>query len=207
MAGADPTSPATRPAQDALLASLRAGDPAVTEAWVRSQLPRMRAVANRLLRSESAADDAVQEAFMRAFRALPDFRGEAALETWLHRIVVNAALGRLRKVGRAGEVELDQAGPEYTDDGQFLPGEGRAWGAVEGLLQREETRECVRRMIDGLPETSRTVLILRDIEELSTAEAAEVLGVSTTVVKTRLHRARLALKRAIENQLTVEPQP
>lgn len=189
-----------------MLEALRRNDPATTEAWVRAQIPRARAVALRLLRNEAEADDAVQEAFMQAFRRLSDFRGDAKLETWLHRIVVNAALGRLRRRSRKPEVELDLAGPEFSADGHLTAREGARWGQVERLFESEETRALMRRMIDQLPETARTVLILRDIEELSTAEAAEALGVSPGTVKTRLHRARVALKKRVEQALDVQAE-
>lgn len=189
--------------KDVTLAALQAGDAKAREAWVHAELPRMRAVARRLLRDESAADDAVQEAFVNAFRSLPAFRGEASLSTWLHRIVVNVALGRLRKAATsptdAAEELLADAPLGQMSGGSLSP----RWGEVERLAARDETRALTRRMIDRLPENHRTVLILRDIEELSTAESAEALSVSAGVIKTRLHRARLALKTIIESEIGV----
>jgi RNA polymerase sigma-70 factor (ECF subfamily) len=191
-------------AGDVTLAALQAGDAKAQEAWVRGELPRMRSVARRLLRDESAADDVVQEAFVNAFRSLAGFRGEASLSTWLHRIVVNVALGRLRKAAKTPALEAEELGegaPTGPMSGGSMP---PRWGEVESLAARDETRALTRRMIDRLPENHRTVLILRDIEELSTAESAEALGVSTGVVKTRLHRARLALKSQIEAEIGVQ---
>ena len=190
-------------AVDVTLAALQAGDPKAREAWVRAELPRMRAVARRLLRDPAAADDVVQEAFVNAFRGLDKFRGDASLSTWLHRIVVNAALGRLRKASTTptddAEPLEDEAGSGPMSGGSRPP----RWGEVERIAAQDETRALTRRMIDRLPETHRTVLILRDIEELSTAEAAKALSVSPGVVKTRLHRARLALKALLEQELGV----
>lgn len=190
--------------EELTLAALQAGDAKAREAWVRAELPRMRAVARRLVRDESAADDAVQEAFVNAFRSLPGFRGEASLSTWLHRIVVNVALGRLRKAATSPT----DAAEELVADGPIGPMSAGSfpprWGQVERLAARDETRALTRRMIDRLPENHRTVLILRDIEELTTAESAEALAVSAGVIKTRLHRARLALKSIIESEIGVQ---
>ena len=186
----------------AFVDALKAGDAPSAEAWVRHALPGARSVALRLLRDPSAADDAVQEAFLNAFRALPGFRGEAQLSTWLHRIVVNVALERLR--GRRREADAkDKATRELeVGEAELSPRYGRAWGQVEDLAQTSETRQMVRRMIDRLPESARTVLILRDIEELSTRDTAAALELSEGAVKVRLHRARLALKKLIEDGLS-----
>ncbi len=186
-------------AANVTLAALQAGDLKAREAWVRAELPRMRSVARRLLRDQSAADDVVQEAFVNAFRGLGKFRGDSSLSTWLHRIVVNTALGRLRK---ASTTPTDAA-EQLSADGSIDAGGHAPWDEVERLAAQDETRVLTRRMIDQLPETHRTVLILRDIEELSTAEAAQALSVSPGVVKTRLHRARLALKGLLERELGV----
>jgi RNA polymerase sigma-70 factor (ECF subfamily) len=191
-------------AVDVTLAALQAGDPKAREAWVRAELPRMRSVARRLLRDHSAADDVVQEAFVNAFRGLAKFRGESSLSTWLHRIVVNAALGRLRKAGTTPTAAAEELGPEPAGASMSAGARPPRWGEVERIAARDETRALTRRMIDRLPEIHRTVLILRDIEELTTAEAAEALSVSPGVVKTRLHRARLALKSLLEQELGVQ---
>jgi RNA polymerase sigma-70 factor (ECF subfamily) len=183
---------------DPLLAPLRAGDAAAYETLVRRETPKLLAVARRLLRSEDDARDAVQDAFVSAFRSLRSFEGGCRISTWLHRITVNAALMRLRTRKRKPEAPIEDLLPTFLEDGHHTrhPHEWRE-DAFE-LLANRETRDFVRASIDQLPESYRTVLLLRDIEELDTPEVARVLGVSENLVKVRLHRARQALRSLLE---------
>lgn len=189
-----------------IVEGMRAGDDRAFERLVREYVGPLHAVALRLLQNPADADDAVQEAFLSAYRNFDSFRGDARLGTWLHRIVVNAALGRLRRRKRRPEhgaeiVDLAELLPKFRENGypeQFH----EPWVApAEELATRAETREQVRQMIDKLPENYRTVLILRDIEELSTAETGELLELSPGTVKVRLHRARQALRNLLEREL------
>lgn len=181
-----------------VIARLQAGDAAAYAELVRTQGPRMMAVARRLLRSDDDASDAVQEAFISAFRAIGNFEGGAKLSTWLHRIVVNASLMRLRNRTRRPEVSIEELLPKF-EDGQHVD-EPREWKSPEPLdaLERRETRDQVRKLIDRLPVDYRTVLLLRDIEGLDTKETAELLGVTPNAAKIRLHRARLALRSLLD---------
>lgn len=144
---------------------------------------RMLAVARRFLRREDDCADAVQDAFLSALRALDLFAGQASLGTWLHRIVVNACLERLRKESRRRDVPLDDLFPTMADD----------------ALLRDETRDQVRACIDRLPEAYRTILVLRDLEENDTDTTAATLGITPAAAKTRLHRARQALRSLLES--------
>lgn len=186
------------PEEPGLLARVRSGDESACEELVRRHGGRMLAVARRFLRSEEDSADAVQDAFLAAFRALPGFQGEAALGTWLHRIVVNACLMRLRSRSRRPEVRIDQLLPTFDDSGHHTRAV-RPWDD-QGLsrLTRAETRAQVRECIDRLPEPYRAILLLRDIEELDTDETARHLGITAGAVKTRLHRARQALRTLLE---------
>jgi RNA polymerase sigma-70 factor (ECF subfamily) len=187
--------------ESALLARLRAGDGQAFEHLVRTYGGQMMAAAKRLLRSDDDAADAVQDAFISAFKALDRFEGAARLSTWLHRIAINAALMKLRSRRRRDEVSIESLMPTFLDDGHRLDVRP-AWTAPrDDLLQREETRRMVRDKIDQLPDDHRTVLILRDIEMLDTAATAHVLGILSGAVKTRLHRARMALRKLLENEL------
>jgi RNA polymerase sigma-70 factor, ECF subfamily len=177
-----------------LLAGLRAGDEAAFEQLVCAHSGRMLAVARRLLRHEEDALDAVQEAFLSAFRALGGFAGNARLSTWLHRIVVNAALMKLRTRECKPEEPLDELLPKFLEDGHHAQPVMLWKETAEVALQRQETRALVRECIDRLPDTYRTVLVLRDIEEFDTEETAQLLRLSQSAVKIRLHRARLALR-------------
>lgn len=186
---------ADAPASEAaLVAKLRCGDAAAYETLVREHGGRLLATARRLVRTEEDARDAVQDAFIAAFRAIDGFNGGSRLSTWLHRIVVNAALMRLRSRRRRREDAIDDLLPRFADDGHFAESPQEHAAAADELLDRRQTRERVRRAIDRLPASYRTVLVLRDIEELDTEETAAALGVTPNTVKTRLHRARLALR-------------
>lgn len=183
-----------------LLARLRAGEEGAYEALVRAFGGRLLAVARRMLGNEEDARDAVQEAFLSAFRSLDRFEGEARLSTWLHRIVLNASLMRLRQQRRRPEVSLDDLLPRFLEDGHAAD-PAQDWKLPLDALARRETRDLVRRSIESLPEVYRSVLLLRDVEELDTDETARLLGLSESAVKTRLHRARQALRGLLDPRL------
>jgi len=196
-----PSAPADSDAEALLVRGVQAGAERAVEALVRTHGPRMHAVIRRILRDEAEAADALQEAFIAAFRAMGGFAGGCRLGTWLHRIAVNAALMRLRTRARRAESSIDELLPSFEADGhQSVP--STPWNAdAHHVLEREETRALVRRCVDELPETYRTVLLLRDIEQLDTEETATLLGVNANVVKVRLHRARQALRTLLDPHL------
>jgi RNA polymerase sigma-70 factor (ECF subfamily) len=177
----------------ALVERLKAGDDEAFEQLVRLHGPAMTAVIRRYLPSESDANDALQEAFLSAFKAIEHFQGAAGLGTWLHRIAVNAALMKLRTRRRKPETSIDDLLPKFLEDGHREVAASTRTLAPDRIAENEETRHAVREAIRKLPESFRTVLLLRDIEERSTEETAELLGLSVANVKTRLHRARQAL--------------
>ena len=154
----------------------------------------MLAVARRLLSSEEDARDAVQEAFLNAFRNIDRFEGQALLSTWLHRIVVNVSLMKLRSRKRKPEESLDHLLPAFRDDGHFAERFESGSEPADQRLAREEEQAAVRAAIEELPQHYRTILLLRDIEGIGTQEVAEQLGISPNAVKLRLHRARQALR-------------
>lgn len=198
-----PSPRSVPPDESELLASLRAGDERAYERLLDETGGRLLAVARRIVRDEDEARDVVQEAYLLAFRALPRFEGQARLSTWLHRIVVNAALMRLRGRKARPEESIEPLLPTFLEDGHpssfFTP-----WNeSAESRLARREAREVVRAAIDGLPETYRSVLLLRDLEELDTAETADRLGVTPNAVKIRLHRARQALRERLDREWRV----
>jgi RNA polymerase sigma-70 factor (ECF subfamily) len=182
----------------ALLAALRAGDGRAFETLVRLHLDRLLAVTRRILGNEDDARDAVQDAFLSAFRGLDGFGGDSKLATWLHRIAVNAALMKLRRRRRKPEQSIEPLLPTFLEDGHPAhPAAPWQTGAAE-VVERKELRQLVRDSIDRLPESYRTVLLLRDIEGLDTDETARLLEVTVGVVKTRLHRARQALRTLLD---------
>ncbi len=183
-----------------LLERLRRGDDAAYEELVRQHSPRMLAVARRMLRNEDDAQEAVQEAFLSAFRAVERFEGQSRLSTWLHRIVVNHALMRMRTRRRKPEEAIEDLMPGFLEDGHHVD-TPQPWKDAVEVLEQGELREAVRTAIEELPEGYRNVLWMRDIEELDTAETAEMLGISPNAVKTRLHRARVALRQQLDPML------
>jgi RNA polymerase sigma-70 factor, ECF subfamily len=182
----------------ALLAQLRAGDEAAFAMLVSEYGGRLLLVTRRILGNEDDARDALQDAFLSAFRSIDRFAGESKLATWLHRIAVNAALAKLRTQKRKPLRSIDDLLPQFIADGhEANPGvEWRLSGAA--AAEQQETCRTVRAAIDQLPELYRTVLVLRDIEDVNTEDAAAMLGVTTNVVKTRLHRARQALRTLLD---------
>jgi RNA polymerase sigma-70 factor (ECF subfamily) len=182
----------------ALIDRLRLGDEAAYDVLVRTYSGRLLAVTRRMLRSEEDARDAVQEAFISAFRHLHAFEGGARLSTWLHRIAVNAALMKLRTRKRRPEESIEPLLPVFRDDGHHAE-QFQSWDdSAETEVSRRETQAIVRRCIDQLPEGYRTVLLLRDIEQLDTEETASMLDITTNAVKIRLHRARQALRTLLD---------
>ncbi len=181
-------------AEGELVAGLIARDERTFERLVREQGPRLLSVCRRFLRNEEDARDAVQETLLSAFRSIGGFGQGSRLGTWLHRIAVNCCLMRLRTRRRRPEESIEDLLPKFAEDGHQAPPSAPWEGSAEELLERAQTRRIVRDAIDRLPETYRSVLLLRDIEELSTSEAASLLAVSENAVKIRLHRARQALR-------------
>lgn len=184
-------------ADAALLAALRAGDDSAFDTLVRNFGGRMLAVARRMLANDDDARDAVQEAFLSAFKSLASFDGRAKIGTWLHRIVVNASLMKLRTKRRHPEQSIDDLLPSYQPDGHQQAPAAR-WSEEPEESERVETREQVRQKIDELPESYRIVLVLRDIEEHDTETVAQMLDLSVAAVKVRLHRARQALRTLLD---------
>jgi RNA polymerase sigma-70 factor (ECF subfamily) len=164
------------------------------EDLVRRFGPRLLAVARRLLRNEEDARDAVQDGFLAAFRFMGSFQQQSAPETWLHRIVVNSALMKLRSRRRKPETSIEELLPRFLADGHHERDVPEWRACPERQLGRRETQAIVRNGIDRLPESHRTVLLLRDGEELTTEETARALGITEGAVKVRLHRARQALR-------------
>ena len=183
-----------------LLNRLRNGDEDAYELLVRTYGGRMLAVARGLVRHEEDARDVVQAAFLSAFKGLSAFNGECQLSTWLHRIVVNAALMRLRTRRRKPEESIEAMLPTYLEDGHHTQ-DFTEWALqADRLLEQKETRATVRAAIAMLPESHRTVLMLRDIQEMTTEEVALQLGITANAVKIRLHRARQALGTLLRSQ-------
>jgi len=184
--------------QDHAVADLKAGDRRAAERFVRAHIGWMLALARRILRDAHHAEDAVQNAFAKIFANLDGFDGRSALKTWMHRIVVNESLMLLRRLGRADATSIDEFLPVFDDNGCRVEERWMTHETPEALMLRTDIRARVKEKIDLLPENYRIILVLRDIEEMTTHEVAMLLDISEANVKVRLHRARAALKRLLE---------
>jgi RNA polymerase sigma-70 factor (ECF subfamily) len=187
--------------EENLVSALRSGDERAFAALVRREAGRMLAAARRLLGNDADAEDAVQEAFLQAHRSLSSFAGESRISTWLHRIVVNAALMKLRTRRRKPEQPIDDLLPRFDDAGAFADPVSGFARPTDELVESAECRAIVRRAIERLPEAYRRVLVLRDIEGFDTEETAAVLDTTPNAIKVRVHRARQALRTLLVAEL------
>jgi len=156
-------------------------------------------LALRMTGSEADAQEVLQEAFLNAYQKLPNFRGEAQFSSWLYRIAANSALMRLRRKRRAPDALTDQPlelqGPRFSAEGYLDPPPRSDWSqrADEKMMDRE-LGTAIDQAVNGLPDDYRTVFLLKDVDGLSNEEIADALELTVPAVKSRLHRARLALR-------------
>jgi len=190
---------AAAPADEhALVARIVGGDAAAFEIVMRRHNGALFRTARAILRDDADAEDALQEAYLAAYRNLGAFRGDAQLATWLTRIVINQALGRLRARRRDNLVELhdDAAGDEGEDAMDETPAASPETGAMRAQLRRLLERE-----IDALPLAFRTAFMLREVEEMPIDEVAASLEIPAATVRTRVFRARAMLRAALAEEL------
>ncbi|HEY4187352.1 MAG TPA: sigma-70 family RNA polymerase sigma factor [Polyangia bacterium] len=187
---------------DALVARAKDKDFEAFEVLIERYQDKVYRLAFRFVRNETEAKEIVQETLLSVWRKLDSFKGDAQFSSWLYRVTANAALMRLRSQRRHPEVSTEELEPGFLDNrgpayGQVTsPGENWA-RRPDDELQSEELRGEMQRAIDALPEIYRTVFLIRDVDGFSTEETAEALAISVPTVKTRLHRARIALRQAI----------
>jgi len=187
--------PAAESGDEAFAARAAAGDDAAFEALVVRYQHRIFRLACRLT-SETDAPDVVQETFLQIYRHLSTFRGGAQFSTWVYRIATNASLMLRRARARRPAEPLDEFLPRFDADGKLeaTPDALRITSRVEELLDRHELAKKAQAAIDRLPDLYREAFVLRDLEELSTAEVAQVLRVDAATVRQRVHRARLLVR-------------
>ncbi len=193
-----PSGPPERPDESALIAALQADDRDAYEFIVREYSGRLLAVIRGIVKNEEDARDCLQDAFLQAFRAIDRFEGRARLSSWLHRIAVNSALMRLRSRRRKAEASIDELIPHFDGADHRIDPVWRDDDEVEPALEVAERKTAIHEAISRLPENYRNVILLRDIQELSTDDAALALGITPGAVKVRLHRARAALKTLLD---------
>ena len=175
--------------------------------WIaRENTPWMYRLCRRILGEQSLAEDGVQEALISAFRKLPELEDPGALKAWLYRVTLNHCLQILRKRGRLNEDMPIEHQPEFDQNNCRIEPAWTHFESPDKLMQRKDLRAIILSSIDQLPDKYRLVILLRDIEEFSTAEAAEMLQLSEANVKVRLHRARAALKVLLEPLMRGESQ-
>src|SRR4051794_20936532 len=196
-------APAIQSADDAPLAEdmqlvqlIAAGDRAAFELLVRRHNRRLYRLARATLRDDAEAEDALQEAYLKAFRAMGQFRGDASLSTWLSRLVLNECLGRIRRHDRRENVipmvrSNDQVTDACVDDSE----------SPDAAMARAQVRNLLERKVDELPDSFRTVFVMRSVEDLSVAETATLLGIPEETVRSRHFRAKSMLRAALETQL------
>ena len=197
------TSGATRTALDdmALVHACKRGDAVAFEQLVRRYDRRLLSIAQHVTHNREDAQDAVQEAFLKAFRKLTQFQENSQFSTWLIRITVNESLMKLRKQRAIREVSIDEDSLSDEDMGPF---ELADWApSPEELYREAELRNILRNTLQELQPSLRVVFVLRDIEGLSTEEAAEVLELTPVAVKARLWRARLQLRERLSKYFGV----
>lgn len=193
----------------ALIARLRRRDTEALEILMERHAARVYRVAFGITRNDADAEEVVQDVFLSLFEKIAAFEERAALGTWLYRVATNTALLRRRGKRLELEVSLEDQLPTFREDGHrvgersFLLADWSA-NAEDGLLS-DERQALVRRAIDMLPPHYRAVVMLRDVEELSNEETAEILGEAVSSVKSRLHRARMALREQITHQMSGAP--
>lgn len=191
-----------------LVERLRGGDAAALETLMEHYGSRVYRLAHGITRNEADAEEVAQDVFVNLFRKIETFEGRSALGTWIYRVAANAALIKRRGKRFELEVALEEQLPTFLEDGHRAG--DRAWVLAdwsrtpEEQMLSAETRAVLNRAIDELPDHYRAVLVLRDVEGLSNEEVAEALGESVPTVKSRLHRARMALREQLTRHLGSE---
>ena len=178
----------------------RAGVGSAFRAIIQRNNRRLFRVARSILKDDSEAEDVVQEVYARAFEHISEFRGDSTLATWLPRIAINEAQGRLRRQRPAVDLAMIESEQKGMSEVISFP-LASSNADPERVAAQREVRRLMERAIDELPDAFRVVFVMRLVEEMSVEETASFLGLREETVKTRLHRARNLLRRALDEQL------
>jgi RNA polymerase sigma-70 factor (ECF subfamily) len=185
-----------------LAARVQSGDAAAFELLMRRYNQRLYRLARSMLRDAAEAEDAVQDAYLAAYQSLGAFRGEASLGTWLSRVVVNQCLARTRRQARRDNI-VPMVPMGGLDEQEGLPMPADDNDAPDRALIRAELRAVLERKLDELPETFRTVFVLRSVEELSVEETARTLDLPEATVRSRHFRARSMLRESLAQEIDI----
>ena len=193
--------------EEALARRAASGDESAFEALVGRFQGRVYRLARRLTAADGDAQDVLQETFLQAYRNLPAFRGESKFSTWLFRIATNAALMHNRTRARRPVESLEAYAPRFDDDGRHCgePADLTLAARADELLDRRRLVAQALEGIERLPESCRAAFVLRDLEEMPTAEVAAVLGIEPAAVRQRVHRARLLLRGFLSHLIGATP--
>jgi RNA polymerase sigma-70 factor, ECF subfamily len=186
-------------AEESLVARARLKDESAVRTIVRQNNRRLFRLARSIVGNDSEAEDIVQESYVRAFTQLDQFRGESNLSTWLTRILINEAYGRIRR--RRPTVDWESVERRDAEDAQIIPFPLASESDPERTMAKNQILAILEGAIDALPEPFRIVLVARLIEEMSVEQTAQALGLRPETVKTRLHRARNLLRDHLESQI------
>ena len=181
-----------------IASSIAAGDHLAFERLMRRYNRRLYRIARATLRDRTEAEDVLQDAYLQAYRSIGQYRGEAALSTWLSRLVLNECFSRMRRQMRRDNVTSNISHTTPIEYSSMLADES---DSPEKTLEREQTRDLLERKVDALPENFRIVFVLRSVEELSVEETAASLGIAQETVRSRHFRARALLRASVAEDL------
>jgi len=178
-----------------LIERLKAGDEEALEAIFNRYSAKLYNVAQRILGEVADAEEVIQDVFWTAFRKAKSFRGTAQFSTWLYRLTINAALGKIRRSKKSKEIEYEEYLPKFQQDGHHLVRPVVDWSdTLDEKYAKEELQQLLKNALDQLKAVDKSVVVLSDLEGMSDKEIAAMLGLTVSAVKTRLHRARLFLR-------------
>ncbi len=198
------TTPPRKPKDDEaqLVEHLKAGDEQALESIFSLYSSKLYSVAQRILGDAADAEEAVQDVFWTAYRKAKSFQGNSQFSTWLYRLTVNAALGKIRRGKRNKENPYDEFLPKFEKDGHHSVRPVVDWSdTLEDKYARQETQHIIVEALDELKPLDKSVVVLSDLEGMSDKEIALITNLTVSAVKTRLHRARLFLRGKLAVQL------
>jgi RNA polymerase sigma-70 factor (ECF subfamily) len=189
-----------REKESELIAAIVAGDAQLYHQLIRAHERSVYTISLCCMKNEKDAEDVAQETFVRAFRDLWEFRGNAGFSAWLISIALNEAKKRLRRQATARIASLSEP---QSEEMPVAPALMRGWRELPSeVIEREEIRELLRKAVEMLPDLHQQVLLLRDVEEFSATDTAQILNTNVSSVKVRLHQARMALQRFLAPKLS-----
>ncbi len=185
-----------------LVERLKTGDQAALESVFNLYSAKLYNVAYRILGDEGDTEEVIQDVFWTAYRKVKSFRGNSHFSTWLYRLTVNAALGKMRRSKKNKEIPYEEFLPKFQQDGHHLSRPVVDWSdSLEENYAKQEVQALLSEALDHLKPIDKGVVVLSDVEGLSDKEIAETLGLTVSAVKTRLHRARLFLRGKLASQV------